>query len=182
MGRLRAPVVLIACVAVGVAATNTSHDLGGPAQSSHSRETTTPGGPSPTVRVPDDREALQVATRYALAATNWTARDRLAAWRRELALASSGYRRALQQARPTSSQLRALRADAARNRAAVAGIQIRGPVEAGRTRVLVWLSERTSTRAGSIVGQTRNRVRLQQQPDGHWLVSGWTTATDGSGG
>ncbi len=124
---------------------------------------------------------LRVATLYALAATNWTAEDRLAAWRRELALAAPAYRRQLGRARPTSRQRHALRQDGARNHATVTRVQLQRRAGA-QARVTVWVTERTSSGTGTLVGETRNRVRLQRRPDGRWRVSGWTAATDGSQG
>ena len=178
MGWLRAPAVLVVCVAVGVAATNATHPPDGPAGPPQSRETTTRRGSPRPAATAGDRAALQVATRYALAATNWTAQDRLAAWRAESALATPGYRRQLGHAQPDASARRELRRERARNQATLTRSELIARAGA-RARATVWLNERTRTRTRSLAGQTRNQVRLQQQPDGRWLVSGWTTATDG---
>ncbi len=170
--------VVLAALVTGVAATDATHQPNGPAAPPRSREIRTRGEPSPPpAAATGDWAALQVAERYALAATNWTAQDRLAAWRRELALATPGYRGQLRRAQPDAGERRELRRERAQNQATLTRSELVERTGA-RARVTVWLSERTSTRADSLVGQTRNQVHLQQRPDGHWLVSGWTTATD----
>jgi hypothetical protein len=177
MIRLRTP-LLIAGIALGVAATNAAHPIQPPTTPERpaARPTTTPKPTSPTT---SHREPLRLARAYALAATNWTARTRMAAWQRELVLAAPEYARALGAARPTRTRLRALRTERARSRATVVRADIDPQVRLPRVRVLVALRERTSSVAGTLAGQTRNEVLLEHS-GGRWRVTGWSVLPGGS--
>lgn len=179
LARLRAP-LLVAGIALGVAATNAAHPVQPPTTRAPERPTAAPTviprSPSPAA---SHREQLRVARAYALSATNWTARTRMAAWQRELALATPEYARALQQTRPTRVRLRALRTERARSRATLTRADIDPQVRPPRARVLVALRERTSSVAGTLAGETRNQVLLEHR-GGRWRVTGWSVLPGGS--
>ena len=179
LARLRTP-LLVAAIALGVAATNAAHPVQPPTTRAPERPTaqptTTPKLESPAA---SHREPLRLARAYALAATNWTARTRMAAWQRELALAAPEYARALRETRPTHARVRALRTERARSRATLTRADIDPQVRPPRARVLVALRERTSSVAGTLSGQTRNEVQLERS-GGRWRVTGWSVLPGGS--
>ena len=177
--RLRTP-LLVAAIALGVAATNAAHPIQSPSTRAPQRPSAQPTAMSkPASPAASQREPLRVARAYALAATNWTARTRMAAWRRELALAAPGYARALRDARPTGAQLRALRVERVRSHTRITGADIDPQVRAPRARVLVAMRERTSSVAGALAGETHNQVLLEHS-GGRWRVTGWSVLPGGS--
>jgi hypothetical protein len=103
---------------------------------------------------------VTAARAYTLAARTWSAATFERSWRRELELTAGSYRRALLAARPTRTQLAALRADGAASRATV--VRVVPKVEGARARVVVELEERTRSRGQQVDGVTRNEVRLRR--------------------
>jgi hypothetical protein len=120
---------------------------------------------------------ISVARAYALAARTWSADTYELAWRRELELADGSYRRALVRARPTRTQVAALRADGAASRATV--VRIVPLVHGPRARVVVDLDERTTSGGQVVSAITRNEIRLRRFAS-RWRVVGFSALPGGS--
>ena len=176
-----------AAVLISVAAILASAGGAGPTRP-QPRDTRAPASPTtaPTAKPPPataanqlDREPARTAVTYALAARNWTARTYRAAWQRQQRLATRGYRRRLESARPTRAQLAELQAE----RASSLAIPARPPqiTRTGRrARAVVELHERTASSGQVVTGRTRNQVTLRRQRGG-WRVTGWTILPVGTG-
>jgi hypothetical protein len=176
-----------AAVLISVAAILASAGGAGPTRP-QPRDTRAPASPTtaPTAKPPPataanqlDREPARTALTYTLAARNWSARTYRAAWRRQLRLATSGYRRRLERARPTRAQLAELHAERASS-IAIPAAPPRVSWTGRRGRAVVELHERTALAGQAVTGRTRNQVTLRRQRGG-WRVTGWTILPTGTG-
>lgn len=152
---------LMVCAVVIVAATNR------PEPSASRRVARAPlvATPPPSAVAPDV-ELERTAVAFALAARNWSAATRLAAWRRQRALAGGRYRRLLERARPT-------RATERTSSIAIPASPPRSSTAGPRAQVLIELHERTTTARQVTTSPTRNQVSLRRRA-GAWRVTGWT--------
>lgn len=156
-----AVVTIAAAVAIGLAGATKVPE---PVETRHSAS-------SEERRRPTD-PVVAVATRYALAARNWTAATYLASWQRQVSLAGGRYRRELSAARP-ATELDQLREEASSSKASLIRAERDPTVESPESRVIVTLRETTVANGQRIDGQTVNQVTLHEA-DGRWQVTGWT--------
>lgn len=155
-------VTIAAAVAIGLAGATKVHEPVETRRRASSEERRRPTDP-----------VVAVATRYALAARNWTAATYLASWRRQLSLAGGRYRRELFAARPGSTELGQLREEGSSSKASAVRAERDPTVESPQARVIVTLRETTVANGQTIDGQTVNQVTLREI-DGRWQVTGWT--------
>jgi len=157
-----AVVAIAAAVALGLAGTTRVQE----------KVETRPSAPNRERRWPTD-PVVSVATRYALAARNWTAATYLASWQRQVSLAGGRYRRELSAAMPGSAELGQLREEGSSSKASAVRAERDPTVESPQARVIVTLRETTVANGQTIDGQTVNQVTLREV-DGRWQVTGWT--------
>jgi hypothetical protein len=180
----RTPLVLLALVVVGAAimAGLAGRDRATPQRPAAADPGLEQAATDKRKKPPDP--LLELAARYALAARNWTAATYTASWREQTALAGGRYRRELEAKRPRPLELRALREDHARSKAALVRAQRDPRVREPDARVVTTLDETTIAAGQTIRGPTVNQVELRRRA-GRWRVVGFTVlpggATPGSG-